>query len=146
MAGQISDKITGVYGVSIDYTDYLPTTRELNVQVITTRTMSVNANNHATLFRMQYENGNADIPIVVTVGTGVSNDSGDDLVAPGSCIIFSQETFNNITFQTDAGITILSPGELKAYGKNSTVTLISLDGYTWILGGDVKLSEVFVDG
>lgn len=141
----ISDKITGVYGTSSDYR-FDPKTRELDVEFITGRTLSVDANNHATLYRMQFSSPNDGIPIEVMVGEGTATDSGLPLVSPGSCIIFTQESTNNLTFVPKPDITIKCAGQLKAWGKNSTVTLISLDTNTWMLGGDILPDEVTVDG
>lgn len=140
-----TDKITGVYGSSSDYR-FKPETRELSIEELTGRTLRVDANNHATLYRMQFKSPNEGIPIEVRVGSGIGEDSGSDVVAKGSCLIFTQESDNNLIFEPEAGITILSPGQLKAWGNKSTVTLISLDAYTWLLGGDILPNEVIVDG
>lgn len=138
-----SDKITGIYGTSSDY-KFDPKTRELDVEVITGRTLRVNANNHSTLYRMQFSSPNNGIPINVMVGEGIATDSGSPLVSPGSCIIFTQESANNLIFVPEPGITIKCSGQLKAWGENSTVTLISLDATNWVLGGDISTDEVIV--
>lgn len=141
----ISDKITGVYGKSPDY-KFDPKTRELDVEVITGRTLSVNANNHSTLYRMKFRSPNEGIQIEVMVGEGKSTVRGSSLISPGSCMIFTQESTNNLTFVPEPGISIKCAGQLKAWGKNSTVTLISLDANTWVLGGDILPDEAIVNG
>lgn len=144
MAGKLDDSITGVYGASSARTGYNPLTRELEIVDISTRTIKVNGNNHAKWYRMLHSNPDTNIINEVLVGSSVANDLGYTTVAKGTCIIFSQETANTLHFKPDKGITIISPGQLRAYGKGSTVTLISLEEDKWILGGDVKPSEVIV--
>lgn len=140
-----NDRITGVYGTSSKY-GFKPETRELNVEVVTARSLNVTANNHASLFRMQYRDS-GKMSIEVRVGTGIGDDSGTNVEANGSCIIFVQESeYNQIEFVPEAGISIIGSGQLKSFGEGATVTLISLDANTWLLGGDVLPSEVVVNG
>lgn len=140
-----NDRITGVYGTSSKY-GFKPETRELNVEIIKNRSINVTANNHATLYRMQYNDTNK-FPIEVRVGSGIAEDSGTNVEASGSCIIFVQESENNqIEFIEDVGIKIIGAGQLKSYDVGSTITLISLDANTWLLGGDVLPKEIIQNG
>lgn len=144
MAGNLSDSITGVYGTSSTRTGYTPATRELEIVDVTARTIKVSGNNHAKWYRMLYSNPNTNITTEIIVNRAIANDLGRTTVAKGTCIIFSQESDNPLVFKPEEGITIISPGQLKAYGKGSTVTLIALEGNKWILGGDVTPNEVVV--
>lgn len=144
MAGNISDSITGIYGSSEVRKGYNPISRELDIITVTDRTMSVNGNDHSTWYRMMFTSLDASIPIEVTVNSAISNEAGGSQVALGTCIIFSQEGENPLTFVPADGVSILSPGELKAFGKGSTATLIAVERNKWILGGDITPNEVTV--
>lgn len=141
MAGNYSDALTGPYGTG----DPLGVrTRNLTVVEYPDSGIDITADNHAFLYRMQYINPDSRIPIVVNVGDSVSMASGTPEVQKASCIIFTQESDNPLLFEPREGITIITPGKLTAYGKGSTVTLISLDEKVWVLGGDVEPSDVVV--
>ncbi len=51
-------------------------------------------------------------------------------------IVFTQDTDSTVNF-VQQGAQIKSPGELSPFGKYSTVTLVSMNTSTWIMGGDL---------
>lgn len=81
---------------------------------------------------------------VVNVMPAVANVNGVPADAPNSVIILTQDSDSVLTFVAAPGVTVKSPGLLRANGRNSTVTLMAMDKFTWFLGGDVGFGEVAV--
>lgn len=117
--------------------------KDFAIKKVSDQQITVSGDNHADWFVMDYE-ANSDENIVIVVGPATADVNGISAEAPGSTVIFTQDSETALTFAPLEGVTIKSPGLLKAYGQNSTVTLIAVDQYTWVLGGDVLPSEVIV--
>ena len=80
----------------------------------------------------------------VNVFPAVAHIDGVPAPAPNSVIIFTQDSDSQLVFVAAQGVTVKSPGLLRAHGRNSTVTLMARDEFTWFLGGDVAFGEVAV--
>lgn len=119
--------------------------KELSVKTHTAQTLTVGGNNHADWFNMTFTGAvEADV-ITVAVGEAVADTDTGPGVAVGSVIFFNQATDTPLTFAELPGITIRSPGLLKAHGRNSTVALLAETQTQWVLLGDVYLGEQVVD-
>lgn len=105
--------------------------------------ITVGGDNHADWFIMQHVSGNGS-NIEVIVGPAIADVNGTSAVAAASTIILTQDSETPLIFAPVEGVTVKSAGQLKAYGQNSTVTLVALDQYTWVLGGDVAPTDVIV--
>lgn len=105
--------------------------------------ITVDGNNHADWIIASHI-GAVDENIVVVVNPATALFENTTAAAPGSTILFTQDTDTPLTFAPVPGVTVKSPGLLKAYGKHSTVTLMAVDQNTWVLGGDVAPAEVIV--
>lgn len=123
----------------------LNATKELSIKTYTAQTLTVGGNNHADWFNMTFSGEvEADV-ITVAVGEAVADTDAGPGVAVGSVIFFNQATDTPLTFVELPGVTIRSPGLLKAAGRNSTVALIAETQTQWVLCGDVYLGEQVVD-
>jgi len=80
--------------------------------------------------------------VTVTVGPALADVDGVPTVAKNSVIIFTQNSNAVLAFVEASGVTIKSPGLKRAYGRNSTVTLMAMSEFEWFLGGDVGFGEV----
>jgi hypothetical protein len=117
--------------------------KDFTIKKSSDQQFTISGDNHADWFMLNYEAVN-DENIVVVVGPAITNVDGVDAAAPATTIIFTQDSATPLIFAPVDGVTIKSPGLLKAYGQNSTVTLIAVDQYTWVLGGDVLPAEAIV--
>ena len=117
--------------------------KDFTIKKSSDQQFTISGDNHADWFMLNYEAVN-DENIVVVVGPAITNVDGVDAAAPATTIIFTQDSATPLIFAPLEGVTIKSPGLLKAYGQNSTVTLIAVDQYTWVLGGDVLPAEAIV--
>ena len=97
---------------------------------------SVSAADNEKMFICENNSLSVDATIDVTVGEAVTL-TGQP--APGAIIIFTQKFDPVITFLPVAGVTIIAPNALKAFGARATVALISIDRYTWVLCGETSL-------
>lgn len=100
---------------------------------------SVDASDNATFFVCENNNVSMGATIDVTVGESVSL-TGNEV--NGAIIMFTQINDPQLTFIPAVGVTIIAPNQPKAFGIGSTVALISIDRYTWILCGDTSLEPV----
>lgn len=80
--------------------------------------------------------------VVVTVLPAIADIDGVPSVAINSTIILTQNSDAALTFIGAPGVTVRSPGLMRAHGRNSTVTLMAMSENEWFLGGDVGFGEV----
>ena len=123
----------------------LNATKELSIKTHVAQTLTVDGNNHADWFNMTFTGATEADVITVAVGEAVADTEAGPGVAVGSVIFFNQATDTPLTFAELPGVTIRSPGLLKAAGRNSTVALIAETQTQWVLCGDVYLGEQVVD-
>lgn len=117
--------------------------KDFVIKQIPDQQITVDGNNHADWIIASHV-GAEDENIVVVVNPATALFENTVAAAPGSTILFTQDTDTPLTFAPIPGVTVKSPGLLKAYGKHSTVTLMAVDQNTWVLGGDVAPAEVIV--
>lgn len=119
--------------------------KELTIKTHTTQTLTVDGNNHADWFNMTFTGATEADVITVAVGEAVADTDAGPGVAVGSVIFFNQATDTPLTFVELPGVTVRSPGLLKAAGRNSSVALLAVSQTEWVLCGDVYLGEQVVD-
>lgn len=101
----------------------------------------ITAASHCKHIICEFSNAaNQDINIVV----GASNVYVDGSVKPhtGTIVLLTQYTDSRLVLQAEPGVSIVSPGLLESYGKGSTITLVSISEYEWVLGGDVDPNPI----
>lgn len=115
-----------------------------------TNALTVNADNHSQFFTMSYampvSPTDAESKIIITVGSGLRTVDGDLTAVPGSIIFFTNNSDAELWLAPDEnlGVTIDSPGLLRAYSKHSTIALMAISDTHWLLMGDVYVSDVTV--
>lgn len=98
---------------------------------------SVSGNDHGKMYVCNHVNEtNRTIDIVVTPPMAYLD--GHSQIQVGTIILFVQNSDSKLNFINENGVNIISPGLLESYTKGSTVTLVSVAGNEWVLGGDVK--------
>jgi len=118
----------------------------------TANALAINADNHGQFFTMSYvmpdNPTDAESKIIVSVGSGLRTVDGDLTAIPGSMVYFTNNSDAELWLVPDEnlGITIDSPGLLRAYGKHSTIALLAISNTHWLLMGDVYVSDVDVTG
>lgn len=117
--------------------------KDFVIRQVQDQQFEVDGNNHADWIIASHV-GAAEENIVVVVNPATATFENSVASAPGSTILFTQDTDTPLTFAPIPGVTIKSAGLLKAFGKHSTVTLMAVDQNTWVLGGDVAPSEVII--
>lgn len=128
----------------IDQASFLASiNKDFIMKTVTDNTLVVGGENHGDWFLMNYATV-GEGQIQVTVGQATEIIEGVNAEAKAATIIFTQDSETSLVFVEAPGVTIKSPGHLIAYGKNSTVTLIAVDQYTWVMGGDVRPTELIV--
>lgn len=103
----------------------------------------VNGNNHGDWLMMEYSDDTNGI-IEVIVGPAIADIDGVSSESVAATIVLTQDSANSLVLTPADGVTIKSPGHLTAYGQNSTVTLIAVDQYTWVMGGDVRPTDLII--
>lgn len=116
----------------------------------TERTFAVDGNNHNQFIHCAYDmqpgaTGD-DAKVLVTIGRAIRDFEGNPVVVPGSLIFLSSDTDAELWVEGDAneGVTIRSPGTLKAYERNSSIALMAVNETTWLMLGDIYPNEVSV--
>ena len=118
--------------------------KDLSVTKYSGATLSVSGDDHATLYYMEHTDADPDAVITVTVGEAIAMVDGSPAVAPATIILFTQATANSLVFAELPGVTVKSPGLLKARKENSTVGLMAIDQFTWVLVGEIYLDDEIV--
>lgn len=115
---------------------------ELDLISKSDQAFSVDGNNHNEFITCDYA-GAASEKIIINVGKGIRNFEGNNIVVPGSTIFFTSASDAELWLAPDTaeGVTIISPGTLKAYGKHSTIAIMSLNETTWLMMGDINPSD-----
>lgn len=119
--------------------------KELTFKTHAAQTLTVDGNNHANWFNMTFTGTTEADVITVAVGEALADTEAGPGVAVGSVIFFNQSSDTPLTFAELPGVTIRSPGLLKAHGRNSTVALLAVSQTEWVLCGDVYLGEQVVE-
>ncbi|WP_351122554.1 hypothetical protein [Shewanella sp. T24-MNA-CIBAN-0130] len=115
-----------------------------------TNALTVTGDNHSQFFSMDYvlpaSPTAAQSKIIVTVGKALRTIDGDLVSVPGTIIFFTNNSDAELWLAPDEvqGVTIESPGTLRAYGKHSSLALLSLSETKWLLMGDMYLNDVVV--
>lgn len=111
------------------------------------KTFSVdgNDNNHfiSCDYAMPPGSTGDDAKVIVKVGRSVRDFEGNNVVVVGSIIFFTANTDAELWLEanTAEGVTILSPGTLKAFERNSSIAIVSLNETTWLMLGDIYPNE-----
>ena len=106
---------------------------------------TVDGNSHANFYFCQHESADPEAVTAITVDEAIATVDGSPAVAPGTVVFFTQVSATPLVFVAAPGVTIVAPGILKAYGQGSTVALVSIDQYTWVLVGDVYPATAIVE-
>lgn len=126
----------------------LNASHEITLVTNSTNAISVDGDSHNQFITCNYVKPEspteAQSKVLVTVGRSIRTVNGDPVVATGSIIFFAASTEAEFWLVPDEaqGVTILSSGTLRAYGKNSAVALISLSETVWLMVGDIYPSDV----
>ncbi|MEJ6520331.1 hypothetical protein PQI64_11300 [Shewanella bicestrii] len=126
----------------------LNASHELTFVTDSTNAISVDGDSHNHFITCDYvvpvSPTEAQTKVLVTVGRSLRTVNGDPVVAVGSIIFLTAATDAELWLVPDEaqGVTILSSGTLRAYGKNSAVALISLTETVWLMVGDIYPAEV----
>lgn len=110
-------------------------TRDLNVVRTSAAVINVDGGNHGTWYIS--ENNRAE-EVVVNIGYAMTDDPAPNTPVPGTIILVTQASEVNVKFasQFPGQVSVRSPGELRAYGQNSTVGLMAASTGEWYLVGD----------
>ena len=135
--------------------DLLPATQlilnashELTFVTDSTNALSVNGDSHNQFITCNYVKPanatEAQSKVLVSVGRSIRTVDGEPVIAPGSLIFLTAATDAELWLVPDSaqGVSILSSGTLRAYGKHSAIALISLSETVWLMVGDIYPSEV----
>lgn len=106
---------------------------------------TVDGDSHANFYYCQHEDADPEAVTAVTVNEATAMVEGSPAIAPGSVIFFTQVSATPLVFVEAPGVTIDKPGLLKAYGQGSTVALVAIDQFTWVLVGDVYPATAIVE-
>jgi hypothetical protein len=128
----------------IDRTAFaLASGKEFTVEPFSGQQITVTGDDHAMFYDMGYSGEEESINVIV--GEAIAIVDGDPAVAIGSVVFFTQNSDTPLIFVGQPGVTIRAPGLLRAYGRNSTVALLAVSQYEWILMGDADPGEVLLD-
>ncbi|MCE2597193.1 hypothetical protein K6Y31_20680 [Motilimonas cestriensis] len=105
--------------------------------------VSIGVSDHATWI-MADRQGQAGEVNTVRVGSAIATQNEESYPARGTTIFITQNSATPLVLLAQAGITIVGAGQKMAFGEGSTITLTAIEGDTWVLGGDVKPSNVVV--
>ena len=119
--------------------------KDLTVVKTPSAAFTVDGNSHANFYYCQNSNTDPDAVTAITVNEAIAIVEGNPAVAPGSIIFFTQTSDTPLVFVEAPGVTIVTPGLLKAYGQGSTVALVAIDQFTWVLVGDVYPATAIVE-
>lgn len=106
---------------------------------------TVDGDSHANFYYCQHEDADHEVVTAVTVNEATAMVEGSPAIAPGSVIFFTQVSATPLVFVEAPGVTIVTPGLLKAFGQGSTVALVAIDQFTWVLVGDVYPATAIVE-
>ena len=126
----------------------LNASHELTFLTNPTNAISVNGDSHNQFITCDYivpvSPTEAQSKVLVTVGRSIRTINGDPTIAVGSMIFFNANTDAQFWLVPDEaqGVSILSSGTLRAYGKNSAIALISLSETQWLMVGDIYPAEI----
>jgi hypothetical protein len=118
----------------------LAANRDLIQSTTTLNNFNVDGDNHGSWIITEALGAVVTVNVMPAVGTI----NGTPAPAPNSVIILTQNSNAALTFVAAPGVTLRSPGLNRAYGRNSTVTLMAKSEFEWFLGGDVGFGEVAV--
>lgn len=111
--------------------------KDLTIQKTESAAFAVDGNNHANFYYCENDDEDPEGVTAITVGEAIATVEGSPAIAPGTVIFFTQVSETPLVFATTAGVTVTTPGLLKAYGQGSTVALVAIDQFNWVLVGDV---------
>ncbi|MGR6502817.1 hypothetical protein [Shewanella sp. Koi 1] len=126
----------------------LDATQEISLVTNADNAFSVDGDNHNQFISCDYampEGASGDdAKVLVTVGRSIRTVNGDPVIAPGTVIFFTAHTDAELWLVPDEaqGVTILSSGTLKAYGRESAIAIISLSETVWLMVGDIYPEDV----
>lgn len=118
--------------------------RDLTVVKTFDAAFTVDGNSHANFYFCQNADAAPDAVTAVTVSDATALVDGVPALADGTVMFFTQVSDTPLVFAEAPGVTVVTPGLLKAFGKGSTVALVSIDQYTWVMVGDVYPATVVV--
>jgi hypothetical protein len=116
--------------------------KDFTVAPTTDQQITVTGDNHATFFDLSYSGAEESINVIV--GEATATVDGVPGIAVGSTVFFNQNSATPLVFVEQPGVTVRTPGLLRAYGRNSTVALLAVSQFEWVLMGDVDPGEVVV--
>lgn len=119
--------------------------RDLTIVKTLDAALTIDGNSHANFYYCQHDDADPQVVTAVTVNEATATVEGSPAVAPGSVIFFTQVSATPLVFVEAPGVTIVTPGLLKAYGQGSTVALVAIDQFTWVLVGDVYPATAIVE-
>lgn len=105
---------------------------------------AVDGNSHANFYYCENDDEDPEGVTAVTVGEAIATVEGSPAIAPGTVIMFTQVAETPLVFVEAPDVTIVASGLLKAFGQGSTVALVAVDQFTWVLVGDVYPDTVIV--
>ena len=122
---------------------------EVTVAPLSAKTHSVTAADHAVMYVCDWLKpvDEPDNRVIVTVGRGIRVIEGQTVVAKGSVIFLVNNSDAELWVVPDdsEGVTVLTPGTLRAFGKGSSVALVCLSETLWLLAGDIYPADGVVD-
>lgn len=106
---------------------------------------TVDGNSHANFYYCQNDDEDPEAVTAITVNEAIALVDGSPAVAPGSVMFFTQISDTPLVFVEAPDVTVVTPGLLKTYGKGSTVALVAIDQFIWVLVGDVYPATAIVE-
>ena len=119
--------------------------KDLTIVKTASAAFTVDGNSHANFYYCENNDADPDGVTAITVGEAIALVEGSPAIAPGTVIFFFQLSDTPLVFVEAPGVTIITPGLLKAYGQGSTVALVAIDQFTWVLVGDVYPATAIVE-
>lgn len=119
--------------------------RDLTIVKTPSAAFTVNGDSHANFYYCENADETPGAVTAITVSEAIAVVEGEPAVAPGTVIFFTQVSDTPLVFLEAPGVTVKGSGLLKAFGAGSTVALVSIDQFTWVLVGDVYPGAVVVE-
>ncbi|WNO60445.1 hypothetical protein [Rheinheimera sp. MMS21-TC3] len=118
--------------------------RDLTIVKTLDAALNIDGNSHANFYYCQHEDADPEVVTAVTVNEATATVEGTPTFSSGTVVFFTQVSDTPLVFVEAPGVTVITPGLLKAFGKGSTVALVSIDLNTWVMVGDVYPATVVV--
>lgn len=106
--------------------------------------IEVDGDNHGNWFICDHEGATSEDYITVLVKPATGTVDGEFGEAPGTIVLFTQDTDTSIQFVEAPSVSVITPGLMRPHGKGSTVALMAVSLNKWVLVGDVALGEEIV--